>query len=67
MGDVINLRRARKARNRREKQARAAENRTAHGTPKALKTHAQAEHEREGRVLDSHRRSDDGDGDGNTQ
>ncbi len=67
MGDVINLRRARKARNRREKQARATENRTTYGTPKALKTHLLAEHEREDRVLDGHRRPDDGSGDGNTQ
>ena len=61
MSDVINLRKARKARNRKEKQARAAENRAVHGTPKRLKAHTQAEREREDRVHDGHRRVDDGD------
>ena len=62
MGDIVNLRKARKARDRREKQARAAENRAAHGIPKRVKTTARAEREREDRVHDGHRSSDDGDG-----
>ena len=62
MSDVVNLRKARKARDRQEKKAQAADNRATHGVPKRLKTHAKAERERENRSHDGHRRPDDGDG-----
>ena len=38
MGEVINLRQARKARERAEKEVRAAENRAAFGRPKKART-----------------------------
>jgi hypothetical protein len=42
MGEVVNLRQARKAKARDEKEAKAAENRVAFGRPKKAKTLAEA-------------------------
>jgi hypothetical protein len=47
MADLINLRRARKAKARAEKDKTAQANRAAHGTPKALKELEQARREQE--------------------
>ena len=59
MADVINLNRARKARDRAEGKARAAENRVSHGRTKAEKTAARIEAERVSRLLDGAKREDD--------
>lgn len=63
MGDVVNLRRARKARARDEKAEAAQENRARFGRSKAQKDEAAREAERRRDVLDGHRleRSPDGD------
>jgi hypothetical protein len=53
MADLINLRRARKAKARAEKDKTAQANRAAHGTPKALKKLEQARREQELSRLDS--------------
>ena len=47
MADLINLRRARKAKARAERDKTAQANRAAHGTPKALKKLEQARKEQE--------------------
>ena len=62
MGDVVNLRRARKSRERRRKEAKAAENRIAFGMTKAERRRLDSEREKAERDLDGHRlvRPDDG-------
>jgi len=50
--DVVNLRRARKARARSEKQVRAAENRARFGLTKAERLAAEARRTREAAVVD---------------
>lgn len=55
MGDVVNLRRARKARARAEEKARAAENRVRHGRTGADRRAAKAEAEKAARAADGHR------------
>ncbi len=55
MGEVVNLRRARKAAGRRAKEEAAAESRARHGTPKAARTLADARRDIETRRLDGHR------------
>lgn len=52
MGDVLNLRRARKAKQRAEKEAAAAENRTRFGRTRADRDKAAAEAELSARQLD---------------
>ncbi len=47
MADLINLRRARKAKTRAEKDKTAQANRVAHGTPKALRKLEEARREKE--------------------
>lgn len=56
MGDVINLRAARKARERAEKETTATRNRADKGRSKAEKSRAEAEADRRRRTLDQHRR-----------
>jgi len=59
--EVVNLRRARKARTRMEKDAKAAENRRRHGRTKAEKQTESAERERAARRIESRRREPDED------
>jgi seryl-tRNA synthetase len=56
VGEIVNLRRARKQRRREQDEAVAAANRLAHGVGKAVKRQAGAERERTERALDGHRR-----------
>lgn len=55
MGEVINLRQARKARDRREKEASATENRARFGRTKAEKQVDTVSREQAERLLDGHR------------
>ena len=56
MGEIVNLRRARKQRRREFDEAAAAANRLAHGIGKAAKEQARAERERSEQALAGHRR-----------
>jgi hypothetical protein len=56
-GEIINLRKARKARKRQDKDARAAENRVVFGRTKAERTVVKAESERTERRIDAHLRA----------
>ena len=56
MAEVINLRRARKARERADEERRAAENRVRYGRPKAEKRLKDARAEKERRDLEGKRR-----------
>jgi hypothetical protein len=58
MGEIINLRQARKVRARADKAANAAANRAKFGRTKAEKTAEKAKHELAERQLDSHKRED---------
>lgn len=58
MGDVVNLRLARKRRRRAEQQAAADENRVIHGRTKAEKRIARDEQRRADQALDGHRLDD---------
>ena len=60
MAEIINLRKARKARARAAKDEKAAENRAKHGQPKVERSLTEASKELLDRKLDAHRR-DDGD------
>jgi hypothetical protein len=53
MADLINLRRARKAKTRADKDKTAQANRVAHGTPKALRKLEDARREKELSRLDA--------------
>ena len=55
MADLINLRRARKARARAEKDRQAEVNRAAHGVAKPLKKLAEARAEKEAQKLSGHK------------
>jgi hypothetical protein len=55
MGDVVNLRRARKDRDRRRREDEAAENRVKFGRSKVEKLTAKAQDALEARRLDGHR------------
>ncbi|PIP00631.1 conserved hypothetical protein [uncultured Pleomorphomonas sp.] len=55
MGDLVNLRRARKDRDRRRREDEAAENRVKFGRTKVEKLTARAQDELEARRLDGHR------------
>jgi len=57
MGDVVNLRRARKSRERRESEKKAQENRAAFGRPKVESTLTAALLQKEAKKLDRHRRT----------
>ena len=65
MAEIINLRRARKAKARAEKEKAAEVNRVAHGTPKALKKLEQARQEKAKERLSGHRLEEDEDEDKN--
>ena len=53
MAEIVNLRRARKARTRAEKEREADANRARHGTPKAARDLAEARTEKALRDLDA--------------
>ena len=55
MAELINLRRARKARERAEKEKTAATNRVLHGTPKALRNQQKALKDKADQGLTGHR------------
>jgi Domain of unknown function (DUF4169) len=55
MGDVVNLRRARKRQERRREEANAANNRIAFGMTKAERRRLDNEREKSERNLDGHR------------
>ncbi len=59
MADLINLRQARKAKERAEREQTAAERRRAFGRTRAEKLAEAAEKERAERALSSHQRDDD--------
>jgi hypothetical protein len=59
MGEVINLRRARKEKARQEKAKEATASRTAHGQTKAVKKLFGATDEKAKRDLDAHKRDKD--------
>ena len=56
MAEIINLRQARKARDRDAKRAKGDANAALHGEAKPLRDARQAERDRAARVLDAHRR-----------
>ncbi|KPF79540.1 DUF4169 family protein [Novosphingobium sp. AAP93] len=56
MGEVVNLRLARKAAARKGKEAQAAANRAAHGRTRAERAASKAEAERTARLLDGAKR-----------
>ncbi len=60
MGEVVNLRRARKDRARREKEAQAQENRVAFGRSKAERELSAAKKSLESQRLDAHKRESPG-------
>ena len=60
MGEVVNLRRARKARDKAARDTEAAANRQLHGRTKAEKELARGEGELAARRLDAHRREPPG-------
>jgi hypothetical protein len=63
--EIVNLRKARKARDRVEKEKRAEENRVKYGRTKAERERLEANKEITVRRLDAHKRgSGDGDGEG---
>ncbi len=62
--EVINLRRARKDRDRAARQDAAQVNRARHGATKADKSLADARKEKSARDLDAHKRDTDQDGSG---
>ncbi len=55
MGEIVNLRRARKSRDRRRDEEQAQENRVRHGLSKAEKQFAEKSNAQEARKLDGHR------------
>jgi hypothetical protein len=64
MGDVVNLRRVRKARLRTDREAAAAQNRARFGRTRSERDKAAAEAEISARRLDGLRRTPEDDGDG---
>ena len=56
MAEVINLRRARKAKDRAAKAKDAEANRVTHGTPKSLRDLAKARAEKDMRDLEAHKK-----------
>jgi len=55
MVEIINLRRARKAKAKAEKEKTAQSNRVLHGTPKSLRNLAQARKDNADQVLSGHK------------
>lgn len=64
MGEVVNLRRARKQKARNEKERLAGENRALHGRTKAERERDRLTSDRAERFMDGHRREKSGDPDG---
>jgi hypothetical protein len=60
MGDVVNLRNARKRAKKRDAEARANANRVVHGRPKSETTLTAARRDKAERELDAHRLEGDG-------
>lgn len=58
MAEIVNLRLARKARDRRERESLADANRLRHGRSKAERAIAEREHARTDKALDGARRED---------
>lgn len=58
MGEIVNLRQARKAKSRAQAEKDAAANRAAFGRTKAEKKLTEAQEEAAGRKLDGHKRDD---------
>lgn len=58
MGEIVNLNRARKARDKAAARAAASANRAAHGRTKAERTQAETEGERAARLLDGSKLED---------
>jgi len=56
MAEIVNLRHARKAKARGEKEKAAEANRTLHGTPKHLRNLAKAKTAKSARDLDAHKK-----------
>jgi hypothetical protein len=56
MGEIVNLRRVRKAKTRDEKEKAADANRVLHGTPKQLRDLAKAKSAKAARNLDAHKK-----------
>jgi hypothetical protein len=59
MGEIVNLRIARKRAKRRDGETAAAARRLAHGTPKALRQEIDARRDKAARDIDGHRRTRD--------
>jgi hypothetical protein len=59
MGDVVNLRKARKLAGRREHEKRATENRLAHGRSKAERTLEKTRRENADRLVQQHKLTSD--------
>lgn len=59
MAEIVNLKRARKAKARKAAEDKAANNRVAHGTPKRLRKLAEAKSEQDVRKVDAHRLDND--------
>ena len=56
MAELINLRRARKAKDKAAKEKSAEANRVTHGTPKSLRNLTKARTEKEKRELEGHKK-----------
>jgi hypothetical protein len=63
MGEVVNLRSARKRQARAKTESEAAANRIAHGVSKTLKAEGQAERTLASKRLEAHRRPEQSDAD----
>ena len=61
MAEIVNLRRARKARDKAEKEKTAEANRALHGTPKHLRKLSEAQKDKAEQRLSSHRLEKGGD------
>jgi len=57
MADIVNLRRARKAKAKDEKSKAADANRVLHGTPKPVRDLAKARADKEARDLEGHKKN----------
>lgn len=57
MAEIVNLRRARKAKGRADKEKAAEASRIVHGTPRALRDLAKARAEKAARDLDAHKKA----------
>jgi Domain of unknown function (DUF4169) len=55
MAEIVNLRRARKAKGRAEKDKQAEVNRVLHGTPKAVRNLAEVRKDKANKALSGHR------------